>query len=290
MDQAKESSVEEKNLLKKTKASKEYLMENKDETIRLDVKTDPESLRKQALWCGVKPGMKILDGGCGPGKTTSILHQMIQPSGTIIGIDFSPERIHYAKKNYEKKNEIEFHVKDLRESLNDLGQFDLIWIRFVLEYYREGSFDIVKNLKKSIKPGGTLCLLDLDFNCLIHYELPQQLEKTLHSIMNYAEKKYNFDPFMGRKLYSLLYDAEFENIEIELMPHNLIYDEISQKDKFNLSIKIDMAAKRAENIIASYHGGHRNFIRDLNEYLISKRRFTYTPLLICKGRKSLSAK
>jgi len=34
-----------------------YLMENPQETIRLEVKTDPETLRKQALLCGVRPGL-----------------------------------------------------------------------------------------------------------------------------------------------------------------------------------------------------------------------------------------
>ncbi|MCK7502972.1 MAG: hypothetical protein MZV70_01950 [Desulfobacterales bacterium] len=32
-----------------------YLMESDDEALRLDVKTDPADLRRQALWCGVKP-------------------------------------------------------------------------------------------------------------------------------------------------------------------------------------------------------------------------------------------
>ena len=48
-----------------------YLMENLEEAIRLEMKTDPEAVRKQALWCGLKPGMRVLDAGCGPGMITS---------------------------------------------------------------------------------------------------------------------------------------------------------------------------------------------------------------------------
>ena len=58
-----------------------FLMENPDESVRLDVKTDVEAVRNQAAWCGVKPGLRILDVGCGSGKTSSILHEMIQPQG-----------------------------------------------------------------------------------------------------------------------------------------------------------------------------------------------------------------
>jgi ubiquinone/menaquinone biosynthesis C-methylase UbiE len=61
-----------------------YLMENSEESVRLEMKTDTETVRRQAEWCGIKPGMRVLDVGCGPGITTSILHEMIQPGGSII--------------------------------------------------------------------------------------------------------------------------------------------------------------------------------------------------------------
>ena len=44
------------------------LWKAKIEAIRLEVKTDPQALQRQALWCGVKPGMRVLDAGCGAGK------------------------------------------------------------------------------------------------------------------------------------------------------------------------------------------------------------------------------
>ena len=66
-----------------------YLMESLEESIRIELKTDPEIVRKQAMWCGLKSGLKVLDVGCGPGKTSAILHEMIQPDGELLGMDFS---------------------------------------------------------------------------------------------------------------------------------------------------------------------------------------------------------
>jgi SAM-dependent methyltransferase len=258
-------------------------MESEDENIRLEIKTDPEDLRKQALWCGVKPGMRILDGGCGPGITTAFLYEMIQPGGSIIGVDFSETRISYAKEHYSGKEGIEFHLHDLRKPMEGLGQFDLIWVRFVLEYYRKGALDIVKNLKKSIAPGGLLCLLDLDYNCLSHYELPPSLASIVPKIMNFMDEEYNFDTFIGRKLYSFLYDNGFEKIEVELMAHNLIFGAVKDEDKFNWNKKVEMGARKAEKLLNSYPGGYQKFSNDLNRYLTDPRRFTYTPLLLCKG-------
>mgnify|MGYP001292049046 CR=1 FL=1 len=56
-----------------------YLMENRDEIIRLEGKTDPGAFYRQAAWCGVRPGMRVLDAGCGPGLTTSFLREMVMP-------------------------------------------------------------------------------------------------------------------------------------------------------------------------------------------------------------------
>jgi ubiquinone/menaquinone biosynthesis C-methylase UbiE len=279
--------MREDSPVKNSSTSNEYLMESEDEAVRLDVKTDPAALRRQALWCGVKPGMRILDVCCGPGKTTALLHEMIQPGGNIVGTDFSEARILYAKEHYGNKKGIEFHLQDLHQSMEWLGEFDLVWVRFVLEYFRKEALDIVKKLKNCVKPGGHLCLIDLDYNCLNYYELSEPMAAILPRIMNFIDEQYNFDSFVGRKLYSFLYDNGFDNIEIELMAHNLIYGEIKDKDKFNLIKKIEISEKKAERLIESYPGGYKQFKADFVKYLADPRRFTYTPLLLCKGKKPL---
>ncbi len=278
---------------KKTKSkvinSQDYLMESDDEALRLDVKTDPADLRRQALWCDLKPGMRVLDAGCGAGKTTALLYEMIQPDGSVVGIDFSEARISYAKAHYGGRKGIEFHQQDLRESMTGLGKFDLIWVRFVLEYFRRESSDIVAKLKDCLKPGGTLCLIDLDYNCLNHYELPAKIAELLPKIMSYMDEKYNFDTFAGRKLYSYLYDNGFEKIDVDMMANNLMFGEIKSQIQFDWIKKVEIATQKAEKIINTYPGGYDEFYRDFREFLANPRRFTYTPLLMCKGMKPLPA-
>src|SRR5210317_476243 len=111
-----------------------YLMESEDEALRLELKTDVEIVKKQAKWAGIKPGMRIADIGCGPGITTNVLHRLSQPEGQTIGIDFSKPRIKYARKHYNTKG-VKYVLKDIRTPLDDLGLFDFVWVRFVLEYY-----------------------------------------------------------------------------------------------------------------------------------------------------------
>jgi ubiquinone/menaquinone biosynthesis C-methylase UbiE len=264
-----------------------YLMENSEEAFRLEIKTDTQAVRQQAHWCGVKPGLRVLDVGCGPGKTTSILHQMVQSGGSAFGIDFSPDRIAYAKKHYGHLPGIEFSVCDFKKPLNGIGQFDLIWVRFVLEYFLAESPDIVKNISRMLKPGGVLCLLDLDYNCLSHYQLPPMIEILLPRLMKRLEEKFNFDIYSGRKLYSYLYDQGYQDIQANLVAHHLFFGAIKASDVYNWMKKIEVNANRFSDLFEEYPGGCDAFIDDFNKYLIDPRRFTYTPLILCKGMKPM---
>lgn len=270
------------------KSDTAYLMENEEESIRLEVKTNPEEVKEQAIWCGIKPGLRVLDAGCGPGKTTSVLYEMIQPGGSIVGVDFSEKRINYARKHYGGRSGLDFYVHDVRNSLGDFGQFDIIWVRFVLEYYRAGSHDIVRNLKSCLKPGGYLCMLDLDHNCLNHYELPPGMREFLPVLMARLDEEYNFDTYAGRKLYSYLYDNGFEDIKVHLMPHHLIYGEIRDGDAFNWMKKVEVAAMKLGDLFNDYPGGYETFHADFKRFFYDTRRFTYTPLILCKGMRPVS--
>ena len=171
-------------------------MESEEETLRLDIKTDGKTVVRQALWAGIKPGMRVADLGFGSGKTTFYLHKLVQPDGEVVGVDFAEDRIKYAKKHYGETG-IEYICRNIREPLEDLGMFDFIWVRFVLEYYRSQSFNIVRNISSILKPGGIMCLIDLDYNCLNHFGLSKRLKKTLYGLTKAMEKNADFDPYVG---------------------------------------------------------------------------------------------
>jgi len=262
-----------------------YLMENDEEEKRLDIKTDPDAVKAQALWFGMDSGARVLDVGCGPGKTTAILHDLVQPGGEAVGVDIAENRIRYARTFYDGKRGIDFQVRDVRQPMDDLGMFDFVWVRFVLEYYREGAFDIVKNISHNLKPGGYMCLLDLDYNCLSHWEMPQELENVIIKSMFLAQDHYNFDLYAGRKLYAHLYDLGFEAIDVNLVGHHLIFGELKKSDEFNWMKKLEVGTTKAPEIFETYPGGGAKFLRDFNKFFKDPRRFTYSPMMMCKGRK-----
>ena len=261
-----------------------HLMEGDEESYRLDIKTDGSVVEDQARWAGIRGGMRVADLGCGAGKTTFHLNKLVQPQGETIGIDFVEQRIQYAKKHYSSEG-IEYRVRDIREPLEDLGTFDFIWIRFVLEYYLDESFEIVKNVCRILKPGGIICLTDLDCNCMRHFGIPQRLETALSRIMQNLEVNLNFDPYVGIKLYSYLFDMNYEEIDVRVTPHNLIFGELQEKDEFNWTKKFEFAAKGSGYQFEEYDGKSDEFYKEFITYFSDHRRFTYTPMISCRGRK-----
>jgi SAM-dependent methyltransferase len=260
-----------------------YFMESDEESLRLDIKTDPAVVAEQAAWAGVKPGMRIADLGCGAGKTTQILHQLTKPGGEVVGIDSSAARIDYAREHHSDSG-ILYVIKDARQPLTDLGTFDLVWVRFLLEYYEQTAFDIVKHASRLLKPGGTLCLIDLDQNCLGHFGASPRLERTMRNLVLATQKLYGFDPYVGRQLYAFLYDLACVDIEVRMSAHHLIHGELTDTDRFNWLSKAE-AARNAPGLFAdTYPGGFEEFRQELVAYLEHPRRFIYTPLIMCKGK------
>jgi len=212
-----------------------YIMEGDQEMIRLDVKTRGGAVRDQASWAGLKQGMSVIDLGCGSGKTTFNLHEI--SGGNTVGVDIAPQRVAYAEDNYSHTG-ADFFCRDIRHSLEDLGTFDFVWVRFVLEYYKHESIGIVKNISKILKPGGILLLQDLDHNCLNHYGMSPAMESALSGVMRTLEEKRGFDPYAGKKLYSYLYDLGYEDIRMNMTPHHLIYGQLNDAESFNWIKKV----------------------------------------------------
>lgn len=258
-----------------------YLMEDEAEALRLDLKTDPAAAERQARWAGISPGMRVADIGCGSGKVSAVLHDIVQPGGTVVGIDGSSKRAAYARDNHPRPN-LTFEVRDVRAALTDLGTFDFVWCRFFLEYYREEAFEIVRNISTLLKPGGIICLVDLDYNCLTYFGLPPRLEKTMTAVVRLLQEKANFDPYAGRKLYTTLHRLGFEKMDVQVSAHHLIFGELREADHYNWMKKLEVISKKIDYGFEGY-GSHAEFVEEFEAFFRDPSRFIYTPLIACRG-------
>lgn len=262
----------------------EYLMEDPQEIERLERKTDPEALLTQARWAGLAAGMRVADVGCGPGLTSHIIADAVQPNGQVVGIDFSAERIQYARNRYQQEGLL-FQQEDFFGNLTSLGSFDFVWVRFVFEFHRSRATELIENLNSLVRPGGVLCLVDLDHNCLSHSGLPDRVNETIQDVVRGLEVKADFDPYAGRRLYGHLFDLDYQDIRLNMTSHHLIFGELDEVERYNWERKMMVAARRSGCAFARYPGGFDEFCSEFTASFQDPRRFTYTPLISCCGRK-----
>ena len=262
-------------------------MENDEESLRLDLKTRRDVVEKQALFAGIKPGMRVIDMGCGSGKTTSLLACPYTAWGKRLGSIYPRTGSVMPLTIMEGKAYVLF-AWTMRDPLDNLGEFDFLWIRFVLEYYRADAWSIVQHVTRILKPGGILCLIDLDYNCMTHFEMPERLERTTQEIIEMAQIKANFDPYAGRKLYSYLYKLDFTDIRVHVGAHHLIYGNLGTTDAYNWAKKLEVAGKKIGFDFHRYGSGYDGYVEEFKAFFNDPSRFTYTPLISACGRKSNS--
>ncbi|MBW2476234.1 MAG: methyltransferase domain-containing protein [Deltaproteobacteria bacterium] len=273
-----------------------YLMENRDEDLRLAIKTDPDVVKRQAAWAGIGPGMRVLDVGCGSGITTAALADLVGQNGHVVGLDTSEERLAIAQEKFSAPN-ISFVLHDIRKPYRSPILFDAIWARFILEYFRKEQRDVVANSITSLRIGGIACLIDTDNHSLGHHGENERVIATIEDIVKRLERDHNFDPYAGRKLYSHLHALGFTNIACMIEPHHLIYDQLNEKDAYNWVRKLELTARQSGCQFEAYSGEdfahfatpYEAFAAEFKAYFADPSRFCYTPLMILRGTKALKS-
>lgn len=263
-----------------------YFMESAAETLRLETKTDPALVLQQARWAGLHPGMRVIDVGCGSGKTTATLLEAVTPDGQAVGIDVFDERLAFARAHYANRG-ISFVRANVLEELEDLGPFDFVWCRFLFEYYREQGETLFCGLDRLVRPGGILCLVDLDYNCMNYDGLPPRLDRAVREILRGLEAATGFDPYAGRRLYGRLYDHGYTEIDVQVGAYNLLFGTAEESVMQNWRQKLLMAIEKSGCSLTLYPDGAAEFFAEFEAYFNHPRRFSYTPIIACRGRKPL---
>ncbi len=106
------------------------------------------------------PEMSVLDFGCGTGLVTLALQPFV---GAITGVDSSEGMLAALRAKVERAQlrNVTTRLLDVEKGDRIEGQFDLIVSSMTLHHIRE-VVPLLALLRAALKPGGTLCIADLD--------------------------------------------------------------------------------------------------------------------------------
>jgi ubiquinone/menaquinone biosynthesis C-methylase UbiE len=117
--------------------------------------------RRLLLEAGLKPGMRVLDIGCGTGDVSLLAGELAGPSGVVVGIDRSAEAVDAARHRAEALGlrNAAFHVAEA-EAFDDPAPFDLAVGRYVL-IHQADPVALLRAAAARVRPGGTVAFHEI---------------------------------------------------------------------------------------------------------------------------------
>ncbi len=157
----------------------------------------------------LKPGIRVLDCGCGPGTITRDIAKQVSP-GEVTGADFNADQLALATR--EAKAQGIANVEFREASVYDLpfadDSFDAVFSHALLEHLKEPVKAAIE-MKRVLKPGGMIGVCTPDWGGFL---LAPPSEELLLAFEAYKalQNRNGGDVYCGHKLGIYLNVAGFE--------------------------------------------------------------------------------
>ncbi|HWD51850.1 MAG TPA: methyltransferase domain-containing protein [Acidimicrobiales bacterium] len=158
----------------------------------------------------LRPGMSLLDVGCGPGTITVDLATRLAP-GRVVGLDASAEVLAEARTiAVDGPSGLTFAVGDVFNLDYEDGAFDVVHCHQVLQHLGDPVAALVE-MKRVCRPGGLVAARDGDYPAMIAYPPFAELERSLEAYRA-ATLANGAQCDAGRKLLGWAHRAGFSSV------------------------------------------------------------------------------
>jgi len=166
-------------------------------------------------YLGDLDNLNVCDFGCGLGLVVRDIADKFD-GVKVTGLEISEEQIEKARMNNSGLDNVELiHTDVMKNNISD-NTFDVTYCRYVLEHL-ENPVEAIEEMLRITKPGGRIICQENDlYNGLIYPEITgyAELRKKLCDL----QIEFNGDPYIGRKLYTIMKEGGAEDISIDLAP------------------------------------------------------------------------
>ncbi len=185
---------------------------NERESVRLEDQANclSELLHYDSIF---PKGSTILEAGCGIGAQTKIIAPK-NPDSKFISIDISEESLNKADTLIKSLdiNNVEFQIGNIFDLKFQEGSFDHIFVCFVLEHLPNPQ-DALIILKKFLKKGGTITLIEGDHGSTYFYPYSQYAQAAINAQVK-LQSDNGGNALIGRQLYPLLLTSGFKKCKV----------------------------------------------------------------------------
>ena len=112
---------------------------------------------------GIRPGMRVLDLGCGVGDVAFVAADLVGPDGYVVGVDRSAEALARARIRAGQRGlaQVEFFEGDIHDPAPS-GPFDAVVERAVLMYVPDPA-EVLRRQATVLRAGGLVVPIEIDF-------------------------------------------------------------------------------------------------------------------------------
>jgi SAM-dependent methyltransferase len=150
---------------------------------------------------GLRGGERVLDFGAGLAQFSAAL---AQAGAQVLGIERSEEQLRRAAR-HERVELRRGDAQDPPLRSEEWGSFDITHARFLLEHVPE-PLAVVRQMVRAVRPGGRIVLQDDDHDVLRCHPEPPGFAALWRAYQRTYDR-LRCDPYVGRRLVSLLHDA-----------------------------------------------------------------------------------
>ncbi|RAJ69188.1 methyltransferase family protein [Streptomyces sp. Amel2xB2] len=117
----------------------------------------------------LRPAMRVLDIGCGPGTITADLAALV-PEGRVTGLDAAPGVLERARAAAEERGlrNVDFATGDVHALSYPDGAFDVVHAHQVLQHVGD-PVGALREMRRVCAPGGIVAARDADYGAMFWY-------------------------------------------------------------------------------------------------------------------------
>jgi SAM-dependent methyltransferase len=157
----------------------------------------------------LRPGLDLLDVGCGPGTLTVDLAGRVAP-GRVVGLDVSPAPLAEARELAERSGvAVEFGVGDVYALDAADASFDVVHAHQVLQHLTD-PVAALREMARVCRPGGLVAVRDVDYAATTWFPASSGLDRWLE-LYGQVARRNQAEPDAGRRLLSWAHAAGLRN-------------------------------------------------------------------------------
>ncbi len=159
----------------------------------------------------LRPGLEVLDVGCGPGTITADLAARVAP-GRVLGIDNAPEILDAARATASERgtDNVAFAVGDVYALEAPDASFDVVHAHQVLQHLTD-PVAALREMRRVCRPDGVVAARDSDYAAMTWYPGSPALDRWL-ALYHDVTRSNGAEADAGRRLLSWARAAGFDDV------------------------------------------------------------------------------